>query len=256
MKYMLLSYLNYLFRSTNKHGIHSPFVYDLVTKCFNDKKRYPVYSILLKHRKSLQKSKERIEVTDFGAGSRIFKDNQRRVSKIAKNAGISVKRQRLLYRLTRYFGAEKILELGTSVGLGTVALALGSEEGRVKTVEGCPNTAWVAQTHFKQFNIDTIELHNQSFESFFKNDASRYDLVYVDGNHDKSNTLNYFHLLLDRIHNNSVIIFDDIYWSPEMTAAWEEIKGHDRVTVSIDTFQWGMVFFRKEQTKQHFTLRL
>ena len=52
------------------------------------------------------------------------------------------------------------------------------------------------------------------------------------------------------------MIFDDIYWSAEMTAAWDEIASHEDVSVSIDTYQWGLVFFRKEQVKQHFVLRV
>jgi len=40
-----------------------------------------------------------------------------------------------------------------------------------------------------------------------------------------------------------------------MEAAWEIIKTHPKVTVTIDTFQWGLVFFRKEQPKEHFVIR-
>ena len=61
---------------------------------------------------------------------------------------------------------------------------------------------------------------------------------------------------LKNVHNDSVIIFDDIYWSKDMTDAWWQIIANEKVTLSIDTFQWGMVFFRKEQPKQHFVIRI
>jgi hypothetical protein len=41
-----------------------------------------------------------------------------------------------------------------------------------------------------------------------------------------------------------------------MTEAWQTIKAHPKVSVTIDTYQWGMVFFRKEQAKEHFTIRI
>lgn len=82
------------------------------------------------------------------------------------------------------------------------------------------------------------------------------DLIYFDGNHQKEATLNYFNKLLPLAHNNSVFIFDDIHWSKGMEEAWEEIKAHPRVRVSIDSFFWGLIFFREEQEKEHFTLRL
>jgi len=57
-------------------------------------------------------------------------------------------------------------------------------------------------------------------------------------------------------HNNSIFIFDDIYWSQEMQKAWKEIQQHPEVRVTIDTFYWGLVFFRKEQAKEHFKIRV
>ncbi|HEU0137328.1 MAG TPA: class I SAM-dependent methyltransferase, partial [Flavobacterium sp.] len=77
-----------------------------------------------------------------------------------------------------------------------------------------------------------------------------------DGNHQKVATLRYFDLLLPTVTNDSVWIFDDIHWSRDMEDAWEEIKAHPKVTVTIDTFQWGIVFFRKEQRKEDFFVRV
>ena len=67
------SYIKFLRLSKNRHGVHSPFVYNLVTKCFNDKKIYPEYETLKSHRKALRKDASLIEMKDFGQGSRVFK---------------------------------------------------------------------------------------------------------------------------------------------------------------------------------------
>jgi predicted O-methyltransferase YrrM len=263
MFHIIKSYLKFLLNSKNQHGVHSPFVFDLVTKCFYDKKNYPEYEVLKNYRNSLLANRTIIEVTDFGAGSRVFKSNQRKVSAIAKNAGISPKRAQLLFRITNYFQPKSILEIGTSLGLATIALSLGNTSRslgtKVITLEGCPQTMAIAKKHCQLQNLNNIEFVNTEFEDYlttYNLQPTTYNFIYFDGNHSKNATLEYFELLLPTITNDSVWIFDDIHWSKDMEDAWEAIKSHPKVTVTIDTFQWGLVFFRKEQEKQHFTIRI
>ena len=135
MLFQIKSYIKFLWHSKNEHAVHSPFVFNLLTKCFYDKKPKPEYQILKKYRKSLLENKNFIEVTDFGAGSRVFKSNRRQISKIAKTAGISPKRAELLFRVINYFKPENILEIGTSLGLATSALALGNPKAKVITLD-------------------------------------------------------------------------------------------------------------------------
>lgn len=258
MLFQIKSYLKFLWNSKNEHGVHSPFVFNLLTKCFYDKKPKPEYSILTNYRKSLLANKNFIEVTDFGAGSKVFKSNRRQISKIAKTAGISPKRAELLYRVTNYFQPKNILEIGTSLGLATSALALGNPKAKIITLEGCPETGNVAKNHLENFDCKNVATIITEFEDFLVRtnlQSTDYDLIYFDGNHSKKATLAYFDLLLPTITNDSVWIFDDIHWSPEMEEAWKIIKDHPKVTVTIDTFQWGFVFFRYEQEKEHFVIR-
>lgn len=252
------SYIKFLWNSKNQHGVHSPFVFDLVTKCFYDKKKYSVYSILKNYRKSLLQDKNTIEVTDFGAGSRVFKSNTRQISKIAQMAGITQKRAELLYRIVNYFQPENILEIGTSLGLATSALSLGNQNAAITTLEGCPETSGVAQKQFRRYNLNNIKSEVTEFSGYLKTfnfQLSTFDLIYFDGNHSRQATLDYFEWLLPTITNKTVWIFDDIHWSSAMEEAWEIIKNHPKVTVTIDTFQWGLVFFRYEQEKEHFVIR-
>lgn len=195
-------------------------------------------------------------ITDFGSGSRVFKSDERSISAIGKHAGITPRRQRLLFRLAHYFQPNSVLELGTSLGRATAALSLANPLAIIDTVEGCPNTSEVAKGLFKKFGLKNIQLYNSSFEQFFSDETKTYDLVFIDGNHNKLNTLAYFEILQKRANNNTLLIFDDIYWSSEMTEAWQEICTRPEVTVSIDLFYWGLVFFRKEQRKEHFSIRM
>ncbi len=257
MWYQIKSYLIFLLKSKNQHGVHSPFVFDLVTQCFYETKKKSEYKILKAFRNKFLQNHKTIKITDFGAGSRVFKSNERKVSAIAKNAGTTFKKQQLLFRIARYFKPENILELGTSLGLGTMSMSVANPSSKLTTIEGCPNTSTIAQRNFEEFKLNNIHLKNSTFEDFFNTSSSEnYDFVFIDGNHSKKHTLHYFDILLNKINNDSLLIFDDIHWNAEMTEAWHSIIQHPKVTVSIDTYYWGFVFFRKEQEKQHFTIRV
>lgn len=258
MLQQIKSYIKFLYNSKNHHGVHSPFVFDLVTNCFYDKTKYPEYSTLKDYRNTLLENKNFIEVTDFGAGSRVFKSNIRQISKIAENAGISKSRAKLLFRIVNYFQPECILEIGTSLGLATAALSLGNKKAQIITLEGCLQTLSIAKNQCQIQNLQNIEFINTKFDDYFQNsklETQNSKLIYFDGNHSKVATLNYFELLLPTITNHSIFIFDDIHWSKDMEETWKIIKNHSKVTVTIDTFQWGIVFFRTQQVKENFTIR-
>lgn len=262
------AYLKFLIKSKNQHGVHSPFVFDLATKCFYNKTQYTEYKKLNDYREQLLNNDETIQVNDFGAGSRVFKSNQRKVSNIAKIAGISISRSKLLFRLVKYFETEYILELGTSLGLATQAMHLGCADSKIISLEGCNNTLDVTKQEFlKRFDSDVFErisFINNDFNafleeadlSFLTEQKSNWNMVYLDGNHSKEATLGYVVKLLPTITNKTLWIFDDIHWSRDMEEAWEYIKTLPEVKVTIDTFQWGLVFFREEQVKEHFTIRV
>ena len=257
MQHLFKSYLKFIWNSTNAHGVHSPFVFNLVQKCFYDKTNYLEYSVLEKYRNSLLQNRNAIEVTDFGAGSRVFKSNTRAINQIAKNAGISPERAKLLFRIVNYFQPKSILEIGTSLGLATSALAL-NDFSAITTLEGCPETMNQCQLQLQKFNINNVTCVNIEFSKQLKTynlQPTTYNLIYFDGNHSKQATLEYFELLLPTIDNETVWIFDDIHWSQEMEEAWEIIKQNPKVTVTVDTFQWGIVFFRNEQVKEDFIVR-
>ena len=258
MLFQIKSYIQFLLKSTNHHGVHSPFVYDLVTKCFYKKTNTKKLKRVNQYRTDLLQKHSKILVTDFGKGSKVFKSNEREISKIAKIAGISKKRSELLIRTTEFIKPKTVLEIGTSLGIGTVSLQIGNLASKITTLEGCHNTSQIANNQFDKFGLNDIDLHVGGFKEtlakVLKNNA--FELIYFDGNHQKEPTIDYFEQCLNSINNNSVFIFDDIQWSKEMSEAWEYIKNHKKVTVSIDTYFWGIVFFRKEQEKEHFIIRV
>ena len=81
------------------------------------------------------------------------------------------------------------------------------------------------------------------------------DLVFIDANHKSEAVLRYFELCLNKINKDSILIFDDIYWSSDMEMAWQIIKNHSLVTSTIDIFEMGIVFFNSNLNKTHYKMR-
>jgi len=247
-------YLNYLIKGKTKFYLHSPFVYDLMTNVIQDNRTYYAYDEIRYLRTQLKKSKQIISVEDFGAGSKKM-NRKRKIKDIARLASISDKKGRLLFNLIKYYECKNILELGTSIGLGTAYLAKANLNAKVTTIEGCKNTAAIAKTNFETLNINNINQITAVFEQGISEVVNEtFDFIYFDGNHKKEPTLKYFEQLLATANETSIFVFDDINWSNGMWQAWQQIIKHTAVTVSIDLFFVGIVFFKKDQAKQNFKL--
>lgn len=254
-------YFRYCFTAANGkgHGVHSPFVFAFIKFVMNDKKHYHIYDKAEALRNELLNNDLEIDVEDFGAGSSVIKTKKRKIKDIAASSLKAKKYSRLLFRMVQYYGAEQVLELGTSFGITTVYLASAGNKPVVITMEGSLAIAGIAQRNFDRLEREDIRLIPGDFDQTlpgFLSTSPKIDLVFLDGNHRKEPTLKYFSELLRSSHENTIMVFDDIHWSREMEEAWQEIKQHASVTLTIDLFFIGIVFFREEfKVKQHFTIR-
>jgi predicted O-methyltransferase YrrM len=254
-------YCNYYLTASNGkgHGIHSPFVYDFVRNVLNDKRNFYAYQQVEALRKQMVLNKTIIEVEDFGAGSAVNKTNQRSIASIARHAVKSKKLAQLLFRIVNYYQPETILELGTSLGISTAYMALANPRARVVTAEGSVAIAAQAQKNFQSLHLSSVEQVTGNFDVTLPpilKTLPHLDLAFIDGNHRYEPTLQYFNQLLPSLHNNSIVIFDDIHWSAGMEKAWHAIQENRAVTLSIDLFFIGLVFFSDQfKVKQHFTIR-
>lgn len=244
-------------RSLAGHGVHSPFVYNLVTGVFPDEPA-PRFEPIEALRKSLLSDQRVITVTDLGAGSHVHKSNERTIASIAKHSASSERIGRLLFRLAQYLNPPGILELGTSLGITTAYLA---ETGiPVCTVEGCPEIATCAKQNFQRLKIsEGIGLFVGPFEDHLEtalNHLGDCRMAFIDGNHTYSATKSYYDFLVSRLTPPAVLIFDDIYWSFGMKKAWGEIVQDPRNHVTIDLFDLGLAFIKPDQAKEHFSIKL
>lgn len=225
----------------------------------NDKTNFPEYAAIENLRKKLARDNTLFTVEDLGAGSATDKTDQRTVSSITKNAVKQKKFAQLLFRMTRYYQPKTILELGTSLGITTSYLASANPGAEVISLEGAKAVAEVARNNFKILGLNNIRLAEGNFNdtlSIILSQLSSADLVFIDGNHRKEPTIQYFNSIINKINNFSIVVLDDIHWSRDMEEAWEYCKQHETVSLGLDLFFLGILFFRKEvKEKQQFSIR-
>ncbi len=252
-------YLKHRFTAKTRHGTHSPFVYKLADEVIYNIVKNPVYSEIESYRKQLLNDQRTITITDLGAGSLLNNNKKKRISEIAHNALKRPSLAQVLFRITENLKPASIIELGTCLGVTTAYLSKACPSAKIVTIEGCAETARVAAEGFEKLGLNNVELQVGNFDNLFPPLLKKMevvDLVYIDGNHTKDATLSYFNLCLEKVHDNSVLIFDDIYWSEGMKEAWEAIKNHPQVTITIDLFWIGLVYFKKDQALEHFKLKV
>jgi predicted O-methyltransferase YrrM len=241
------------------HGVHSPFVYDFIRNVLLPSKGIE-NNLIEEKRKQLLKNKQSIWVKDLGAGSRLLSGSNRTIQSIAASSLKPPKFGALFTRIIQYYNYKEVLELGTCLGITSSYLATSHPEVKVDTIEGAENIANYAASLFNELGLQNIRLHEGNFDDLLPDilaaKPAPYDFIYVDGNHRYEPTINYFKQLKQHIHEYSVIVFDDIHWSKEMEMAWEFIKADNCVSLTIDLFFVGLVFFRKEHlTPAHFSIR-
>ena len=252
---IVAEYIKYQWNARGRHGAHSPFLYDLVDVCLRiplDKQDLLIAQGLVDLLKSDSRS---IQITDAGAGSHKL-GKERKVSSILAVSSSKGKYAKLLYRLARHYQPKRILEFGTSLGVGTVHLALGAPKADVLTVEACPETQKIAIEQFTRLNLNNISPVLSTFQQFIESyQGELFDMVFVDGHHDGQALLSYMNELKPITHNDTIFVLDDIRWSNSMMEAFETLVDSSNYHVSMDFFRVGIIVPRQQQEKEHFIVR-
>lgn len=257
---LLIRYLKYQFKSRTRYRIHSQFVYDFINNVLHDNEEQSDFKLLWKNRNKLASSRNTIETVDFGVGSgkKTYSTQMLPLGKIVRLRSHKESRLKLLYRLTKFYESQNVLEFGTAAGVSTSYIKSGNPLSYMVTMEGCANLASCARESFIDLGLGNIEIAVGNFDATLDNVLKKFktlDFVFFDGNHRKEPTLRYFEKCLNLSNENSIFVFDDIHWSSGMEGAWDEIKNDSRVSVTIDLFWFGLVFFRKGIEKQNFIVK-
>ncbi|MCK4920398.1 MAG: class I SAM-dependent methyltransferase [Bacteroidales bacterium] len=256
----IFRYINYKIFSKSKkgHDVHSPFVFDFIAKVLGNYATYKSQYIknILSWHESLTKNKDKINICEIGAGSRKETKGSVKVNSLVKKTGIRPRYGQLLWRILYYYKPEAVIEFGTGMGVSTAYLAGSLPDVKVHTVEGDAERLVFAQKEFRKLGLKNIIGYNENFDDFItkSNFKKNNYAIFLDGNHRQEPTIRYFNYFVNICDENSFIILDDINWSGEMREAWKIIKDHPLVSISIDLFFIGIVFFRKGIPKQGFVL--
>ncbi|MCF8331928.1 MAG: class I SAM-dependent methyltransferase [Bacteroidales bacterium] len=249
----ILAMANHLIHSKSRYSVHSPFVYKLITKGVKPGIPAEKATMLDEFRRELAKT-EAFHSRDLGTGQNRLLDG-----KALQNMSVNKWNGRILFNLCRYFQSKNILELGTSAGLSAAYLSFGNPNASILTIEGCPEKTKIASGLFRQFHLNNIDIINSDAAQHFsrlQKDNYRADLIFIDADHSYQGATTFFRQLLPFTHQESIMIFDDIYWSEAMTKAWMDISNHQQVTLSVSTLQFGIIFFKAGIQKQHFRIRM
>ncbi|MBA2250089.1 MAG: class I SAM-dependent methyltransferase [Chitinophagaceae bacterium] len=254
-------YIGYYIKASNAkgHGIHSPFVYDFVENVLQNKKNFSACQDIEQLRKKLLQDERLINVTDHGAGSAMLTARKKKVKDIARTSLKNKKFAQLLFRIVGYYKPKTIIELGTSFGITTAYMASANPDAKIYSIEGSTEIASVAHATLTGLGITNVTIVHGNFDETLSSTLSQAetaDLVFIDGDHRKESTIQYFRMFLKKINAQSILIFDDIHWSSGMEEAWDIIKIDPAVTLTIDLFFIGLVFFKTEiKAKQDFVIR-
>jgi predicted O-methyltransferase YrrM len=249
------SYWSYLIQSKGRHGVHSPFVYDFVDKCLTTKVDKNFRTTRKKWFQKLSREKELFEISDHGAGSKKM-NHLRSVAELAKKASSAGVYGNVLYQICKHYQPKTILEFGTSIGTGVIHMKAGNPSAQIVTIEGCDRILEKAYQQFDYWKLDHVFPICTQFDHFIKlPPIHQYDLVFLDGNHEGSATMRYLNQLENQTHNETVFIMDDIRWSEDMWNTWQQIVADERFHVTIDLGRMGLIWRRKQQVKEHFTIR-
>lgn len=251
--------VKYYLRADTIYNIHSPLVYNFTEHIFEKDVDKNSVRCIEKIRKQCLKDKNSFTIFDHGAGSTTKYKNQIQSSpnSIIKSAVSPQKKCKLLYLIAQFFNPDKVLELGTSLGISTLYLSHAVPESEIYTIEGDDTIANFASRHFNLCRASNITLFRAKIDDVLTpllNDHPNINLVYIDANHSYEATLKYFQEIIKALKRDMVLIFDDIYWSEGMKQAWEEIKKDKRVSITIDLYQLGIIIIRPGLSKQNFTL--
>ncbi len=253
---LIVEGIKYHLHAKKRQGIHSPFVYKLADKGLQLNIEKEHHHTLFLFDKKQRTDRRKLTIIDLGAGSKTL-GNQRSIIQIHKTSSSGKRYGTLLYRLCKHFEPARILELGTSLGRGTLVMHLGYQQSEIISIEGSPEIAAIARENMNEFatNPSNIDLVVSSFSDYLSNlDNNTFDLVYIDGHHEGEALRRYLNQIMPHTHDQTLFILDDIRWNKDMFKAWNQLIEDERFHVSIDFFRMGLLSRRPTQAKEHFIL--
>ena len=150
-----------------------------------------------------------------------------------------------------------ILELGTSLGISTLALALGAPGRRIISIEGCPGLAAIARENLKKHGAQNAEVLCMEFSealALLKDKGTKVVLAFIDGNHRGAALAENVHIIRE-MGEEIIIVADDIHMNKDMIQSWQSLSSGNLAPASLETFRTGMLFCLRNLTPGRYRVR-
>lgn len=219
------------------HGVHSPFVFNLITDVIEEKKHYYCYESL--HAVRLQLLQNRQQVVCHA-------DNTYMVDRFLHKYGFAKREDELLFRLANRFKPATIVVAGSGLGLTPLYLTAYSKEAHCIVFEPELSIATMASAVVEKYAIAPITIYEQSLRTVAADTLNGRNIdVMVWGrsfvNDGRNDWMDTFERVLPLMHDKSVFVVSDIHISRENREFWQAVCIHPKVTVTLDLYSLGIV---------------
>lgn len=218
-------------------GIHSPYLYRLIS--FVLEERYPYYCY------------DKVESI-----RKLFK---KEVKYFHRNDKTDARCGQLLFRLILDAQFKILLELGTSTGFESQYMALANQKAKCISITKSVELAEVVQKYKEKLGLKNIELKilkpDETVEKTI-NELGTLDFVFFDESIGNLNVIDLFEQCFSRRNNGSIFVLNKIHIDYEMKKVWEKIQMYPEVRVTIDLYDMGIVIFNPELEKYNYVIRL
>ena len=249
-----LSFFIHWLHKEDHYSQQSPFVFSIYSGLIDYLKSASLLnSDIEKFRELLLSSTESVYVTDLGAGSKKVNQHKREIRKVTKYSTSTPKFCTIYQYFCQLTPAAHVIELGTCLGISTRYLSKVTK-GNLWTIEGAEELWRVSQQDPKPTNTEFVLGDISQVLPKILEDLPKVDFALIDGNHTLNGTLDSFELLLSKCHLKSILVIGDIHWSNEMEQAWQTIKNHPKILLTMDFYECGIVFLDYSGEKKHLIL--
>lgn len=234
------------------YGVHSPFVFNLITKVINERCSYYSFYDIELLRKQLLFREQEIVYPDRQQKGRV---RRRTIGEIVAREAIKPKHGALLFRLANYFKSKKILQLGPSMGLSTLYLTSYAPDLDCIALENVPEFATIARMAFEKEGKNPVDLRTGAYTELLPKaleDMESPDFIFFNTLYEQHNNVWLFNECMKHVHEDTVFVLEGIKASRKMRELWQDICARPDVTVTIDLYSMGIVFFNKRLHKRDY----
>jgi predicted O-methyltransferase YrrM len=248
-------WINHLLKGKSKYYIHSPFVYDFCIQVLNNKIDKEVLRKINAIKFYYKSRNKKLTLQELGAGkSGTYTCD---LYTYLKRTAITNRYGSILHRLVEHYQIQEIIETGTGLAISSAWLATAGNCPLVHSIEGNASLVQEAIEMTQHFKFNNINIHHGLVGNILPTLAQRIKektLIFLDAHHSGDATERYVDILLPHILEDTILVLDDINYSKSMHAAWKKLTLNERVSLSINLYRIGVIFFKPELSKQEFYL--